>query len=888
MGMAMSDSDMILLALPEPDREAMAAALDAAGLPWARADGANIDALCESGGGCLLVDAEGWEKGRSGLPPPPLKLTIIVLLPPERESAAAAILGPEAFDYVLRSGEGWAERAAVYLRVLLALGRRFSAGSSSFERRYEDLVHALPDVVYELDSEGRFTFINNSVRLLGYEPGDLLGKHFSILLYEEDAQAVDRETVLKAFNGVATGPALSPKLFNERRSIERRTENLEVRLRRKPGARMVEGDMIVSVTSYGEVTAAGEYVASSGGQAFMGSVGVIRDITLRRKSEDMLRKLYQAVDQLTAGILVADRSFRIEYVNPGFFRISGLSPQDVIGAELFSFFDFPAAKADEIRGLVLEGFDAGVEGRLIKGPWTALHASPVRSPSGAVTHAILICEDISQRKAMEDLVRLAKEEAERANAAKGDFLASMSHELKSPVASILAAARLIEMGGPEPERRAASIISSAQGLLDMLGDILDFVRFEAGSGTLRKYDFPLQGFIARCCDPYRKKAQAKGLAFEVGPIPEENLRSDPDRLGRAFAAILDNAVAYTEKGGIRVDAAIERRQGNLPYLTIAVADSGPGIPPEDQGRIFSPFVQLASPYTKRGGAGIGLSLARNIVRAMGGEVRIQSEVGRGSAFTLLVPAGDPEEREASARPERRSYRLLVVDDNEVNLEYMAAILANAGHSATTALSGAQALRLLEETPPDAAILDIQMPGMSGIELGRKIREYGGNRYDSGIPLVALTAFDPVEVSRSGVDFDGVFDKPVDVPKLLGFLDEAVDRREAPSREALAARWSGKMKEGARARAEAGKAAQGASEKLLAAVAAGEGEAVKAAARELGALMAKAGDERDAAALRRLALAFAEERRAVVSSRASRIAANCALSLEILASLFHEA
>jgi CheY-like chemotaxis protein len=273
---------------------------------------------------------------------------------------------------------------------------------------------------------------------------------------------------------------------------------------------------------------------------------------------------------------------------------------------------------------------------------------------------------------------------------------------------------------------------------------------------------------------------------------------------------------------------------------------------------------------------------------MGGEVRIQSEVGRGSAFTLLVPAGDPEEREASARPERRSYRLLVVDDNEVNLEYMAAILANAGHSATTALSGAQALRLLEETPPDAAILDIQMPGMSGIELGRKIREYGGNRYDSGIPLVALTAFDPVEVSRSGVDFDGVFDKPVDVPKLLGFLDEAVDRREAPSREALAARWSGKMKEGARARAEAGKAAQGASEKLLAAVAAGEGEAVKAAARELGALMAKAGDERDAAALRRLALAFAEERRAVVSSRASRIAANCALSLEILASLFHEA
>ena len=535
--------------------------------------------------------------------------------------------------------------------------------------------------------------------------------------------------MLEAFRGVVTGQALSPKLFNERRGVERKTENLEVRLRRKPGSRLGSGDMIVTVISYGEVTAAGEYALDSSTRDFMGSVGVIRDITLRRKSEEMLRKLYQAVDQLSAGILVADRSFRIEYVNPGIFKITGLSPQDVIGAELFSFFDFPPGKADEIRSLVLEGFDANVEVRLAKprdrpseshpeagiardasstrdassareGPWAALHASPVRAPSGSVSHAILICEDISQRKAMEELVSLAKEEAERANGAKSDFLASMSHELKSPVASVLAAARLIEMGGPEPERRAASIIASAQGLLDMLGDILDFVRFETGAASLRKYAFPLPGFVARICDAPRKTALAKGLAFEVGPIPDETLRSDPDRLGRAFSAVLDNAVSFTERGKVRVDATIERREGNIPYLTLTVADTGPGIQPEDQGRIFSPFVQLASPYSKRGGAGIGLSLARNIIRALGGEVRLQSDVGRGSVFTILVPAGDPQARPAVESPiARRAYRLLVVDDNEVNLEYMAAILANAGHRPVTAASGAEALRLLEGRPP---------------------------------------------------------------------------------------------------------------------------------------------------------------------------------------------
>jgi PAS domain S-box-containing protein len=840
--------------------------------------------------GFLFIDADRWEGSRASLPPAPLPFTIVVLVPVERSKEAGKIIQPDAFDYVIGGEEGWASRAAVFFRVLIALSKRFCGGLSALGRRYEDLVQSLPDIVYELDSEGYFSFINNSVRLLGYEPAELLGKHFSILLYDEDADAVDRESVLKAFHGVATGPALSPKLFNERRSIDRRTENLEVRLRRKPGVR--GDDMLVTVISYGEVTAAGEYAAGSDDHAFMGSVGVIRDITLRRKSEEMLRKLYQAVDQLSAGILVADRAFRIEYVNPAFFKISGLSPQEVIGAELFSFFEFPAGKAEAVRGLVLEGFDADGEARIARegaeGPWAALHASPVRSPSGSISHAILICEDISQRKAMEDLVSLAKEEAERANAAKSDFLASMSHELKSPVASILAAARLIEMGGPEPARRAAAIISSAQGLLDMLGDILDFVRFETGAGALRQFVFPLAPFVARVCDPYRKKAEAKGLGFDIGSVPEENLRSDPDRLGRAFGAVLDNAVSFTEKGKVRVDAAIEKRLGNVPYLTLSVSDTGPGIPPEDQGRIFAPFVQLSSPYTKRVGAGIGLSLARNIVRALGGEVRLQSEAGRGSVFTILVPAGDPEALEASkpqAVVHEQVYRLLVVDDNEVNLEYMAAILANAGHRVTLAPSGAEALRLLEVSPPDAAILDIQMPGMSGIELGRKIRGYGGGRYDSALPLVALTAFDPEEVARSGVDFDSVFDKPVDVPKLLGFLGSAVDAREAPSSVAFAAYWAGRLGEGARAFAAARGEIPELAAQVVKAVDTGDAIALKAAGRSLGNLLGHLGDERDAASLRRLILAFADEDRTVISCRCRRFAANCGKLLANLETLF---
>ncbi|HUW40954.1 MAG TPA: ATP-binding protein [Rectinemataceae bacterium] len=904
----MDNEDLVTVLISTPDeaeRGILADAIGAAGLKpafaqeaerldaagWAEALDATLRAESAD---FLLVDAGQWLEIRDLLPLPPRSYLVIILLSPEKEGSAANLLESGAFDYLLREGELWAERVGGYFRALSALKRRFLGAFSSLERRYENLVHSLPDIVYELDDEGRFTFINNSVRLLGYDPADLVGRHFSVLLNEEDAAVVDRSTVLELFKGARTGPALSPKLFNERRAIDRRTENLEVRLRRKSGTRAGSDDMIATVISYGEVTAAGEYEPEGEIPSFVGSVGVIRDITLRRKSEEMLRELYQAVDQFNAGVLVADRNFRVEYVNPTFFRISALAPQDVLGSELFSFFDIDARQAEEFRSLVLGGFDVRDEVRLkprlgsaerrsaeagspgaesaAGGSWTAIHASPVRSPAGSVTHAILICEDIGRRKAMEELVDMAREEAERANKAKSDFLASMSHELKSPVASVLAAARLIEMGSPEPERRASAIIASAQGLLGILGDILDFVRFETGAGTVRKYAFPLASFVARACESARAAAEAKGLEFILAPVPDETILSDPDRLERALAALVDNAVTFTEKGFVRVDAAVERRPGNVPYLLVTVADSGEGIPAEDQGRIFSPFVQLASPYTKRGGAGIGLSLARNIVRALGGEIRLHSEVAKGSAFTILLPVGEPAPAPSAVPGPNRVYRLLVVDDNEVNLEYMAAILANAGHRTDTASSGAEALRLLEERPPDCAILDIQMPGMSGIELGRKIRSYSGNRYDPDLPLIALTAFDPEEVARSGVDFDAVFAKPVDVPKLLERMDEAVDLRERLDSESYRSIWSGRGAELGQAISAADADVPRLLEDVDAATRSGRVESVRAVARELDSIFSHLALERAGASLRRLVLALEDEDQAVARSRAVRLAA----------------
>jgi PAS domain S-box-containing protein len=831
------------------------------------------DEILESGAEFALVDADLWGSVAFEIRHSMHSFVLVVLVDADGEAQADGFVRLGAFDGLLRGGDGWEAGVATYFQVLAGLWKRFSGTFGHLERRYENLVHALPDIVYELDEAGRFTFVNNSIRLLGYEPQELTGRHFSVLLDEEDARNVDRDRILGWFKGARTGPGLSPKLFNERRTIDRKTENLELRFKQK--SRDGRNDLIGQITSYGEVTAAGEYQGAGG---FLGTVGVIRDITLRRRSEDMLRKLYQAVDQLSAAILIVDMDFSIEYANPAFFRMTGHEPQELIEHSVFSCLEIDPKRIEEVSSLVREGFDVRDELPLVASSgerlWTAWHLSPVREPSGDVSHAIAVCEDISNTRAMADLLRAAKEEAERADRAKSDFLASMGHELKGPLASILAAARLIEMGGGDAERRAGTVIASAQGLLDLLGDILDFVRFETGSATMRQLTFPLSTFVMKTCEPWKVKAEAKGLGFAVGQLTDWHLVSDPDRLGRAFSALLSNAVNYTEQGLIRVEARVERKAGNVPYLDLTVQDSGQGIALEDQTRIFHPFVQLGSPFVKTvGGTGIGLSLARNIVRALGGEIRLTSEPGKGSLFTILVPAGELETVDvipAISGSGPRVYRILVVDDNEINRDYMAILLGNAGHRVDRAESGAEALRLLEAVQPDAAVLDIQMPGMSGIELCRKVRGYRGGRYDSTMPLIALTAFGPEDVYRSEADFDRVFTKPADIPDLLAALDGSIEARETESPQFFMRRWEGRPTAGAACLAKAEVDLPAFFDALSVAARDGNREAIRLAAQSIAHRLTPVGANSLVFAMHRFSLAASRENHDVLAARAERL------------------
>jgi PAS domain S-box-containing protein len=719
---------------------------------------------------------------------------IIALCPGPDQIHTARALADEHGATLLVSGPTEDEFPALlaFVAGLTAASAQSRGLAARLVRRYEDLVHALPDIVYELDPDGIITFINESVSILGYQAEELVGKHYSMLLHEDELAVVDRDQVLVDYTGHHTGQALSPKLFNERRCIDRRTSELEVRLRKNPKAPWLRQEIIGEVTSYGEVSAAGEYTRDNEKQ-FRGTVGIIRDMTLRRKSEEMLRKLYQAVDQLNACVFVVNHDFEVEYVNPSFFLLSGRSPEKVIGHSIFSFFGFLPEAGEGIRKRIQDGFETRQEVPAPKTQggqfWADFSMAPIRSPNGVITHAIAIVEDISSRKSMESLLKTAKDEAESANQAKSRFLASMTHELKSPIAGILAASRLMQLNKDDAPKRLDSILVNAQALLDIMNGILDYVRSDSGEAPIQNLAFPFRPFMESVLKPFYTKAANKGLRLESETTSTDTIQGDPDRLGRAIGILVDNAVKFTETGIIKVSAGLESRAGNIPHVRVTVKDTGVGIGSIDKDRIFQPFTQLG---TLRGsaarGAGIGLALARNIVAAMGGEIRVDSDPGIGSVFTLIAPAGIPVALGSHAP---LPYSILVVDDNEVNLEYMRTLIENTGLRVLTASGAAEAMGILEEHYVDAAVLDIMMPGYSGTQLAGAIRNYSGNRYSPTMPLFAMTAHDVTELGNDGALFYQVFSKPADIRKLSATISKAMAARERECTEYFDASYTGK-------------------------------------------------------------------------------------------------
>lgn len=377
-------------------------------------------------------------------------------------------------------------------------------------------------------------------------------------------------------------------------------------------------------------------------------------------------------------------------------------------------------------------------------------------------------------------------EAEAAMADRAAMAAIVSHELRTPVSAILAGAQLIRTGDvSERVSHSAELIVDAGRLMTaMLNDLLDHSKIEARAMTLEVRDFELRGLVEETVRFWAPQARAKGLALD-GVAPETQwVRGDPFRIRQILNNLISNAIKFTERGAVTIEAEGEPADGGR-RVRFRVRDQGAGIAPDAMTRLFTPFAQGSAEVARTyGGTGLGLAVSRDLARLMGGELTAESEAGRGAVFTFtaVLPDGEPcdaapEAADVEPALERR-ISVLAVDDHEINRRTLALVLQPLGVELTTASSGQDALDILARRPFDLVLMDVNMPGIDGNETTRRLRASGGA--NASVPVIGFSAgAEPAQVAACrAAGMTDWLPKPLEPRRLYEALEQAMTVRAA--------------------------------------------------------------------------------------------------------------
>ena len=494
----------------------------------------------------------------------------------------------------------------------------------------------------------------------------------------------------------------------------------------------------------------------AGGEIF-GAGHIVREVTDRVRTEEALRTSEEEFraffNNAAVGTTQLDLMGRLTRVNDRFCEITGYSRKELLRRSPLEF-THPEDVESSRRGI----FDLHrgeiptyrAEKRFIRKDgelvWTYLAASLVRDINGTPRHTIAVIQDISDRHRMEEELRSAKEAAEEASRAKSDFLATMRHEIRTPMTVFLAALeRLLEFDR-DPESRAYLELAdkSAQRLRSLIEDILDFSRIEARRVEILEEPFDPQACVRNSVDILSVLARDKGLRLELNvarnmpPI----IIGDSDRLGQVLLNLIGNAVKFTDHG--KVTVSMQTRQGHLVF---SVSDTGKGIPREKRGLLFRRFSRTESLHERRHeGTGLGLAICKGLVELMGGEIGMRGRPGGGSVFYFTLPLRLPETAEPLADGGRMTEgactypqaRILLVENDPMVREIILMLLNQAGWRTEVAESGNEAIARWQENGTDLILMDLQLPELGGLEAAGRIRDMekakGGRT-----PIIALSA-----------------------------------------------------------------------------------------------------------------------------------------------------
>jgi two-component system, sensor histidine kinase and response regulator len=538
--------------------------------------------------------------------------------------------------------------------------------------------------------------------------------------------------------------------------------------------------------------------AESGRQIAHGLVEEHRAITeqLERATRALSASeafLQSLVENIPVNIHRKDKDGRFIFANKHFCEYKGKRPAEILGKTNFEI-DPPelAQKYREIDEILLKTPQRFEGEEVLVGPdgqkkWMHIIKMPVLNEAGTVIATQGMFWDVTANKEAEENLRIAKEAAEAAARSKSEFLANMSHEIRTPMNGVIGMTSLLleEQLNPRQREFAETIRTSAETLLTIINDILDVSKIEAGKLAFEVLEFNLVETVEGTLDMLAQRAQDKGLEL-AGTIASGvpiRLRGDPGRLRQILVNLVGNAIKFTEQGEVVVRVSKESETKTHALVRFCVQDTGIGIAPEVQDKLFGAFTQADSSTTRKyGGTGLGLAIAKQLVTMMQGQIGVHSSPGKGSTFWFTAQLEKPvggTEFPGATRYDLGKLRVLVVDDNGTNRQILRHQLTAWKMLPSSASDGREALRMLRAAATgglayDLALLDVQMPEMDGFTLARSIKADPGI---AGTRLIVLTslggALTTQELADAGIEAYLV--KPVKQSRLLDCLVSAIGK-----------------------------------------------------------------------------------------------------------------